>query len=48
MDIVFSFILASSAEAWQSVPLMTLHLPFMGYVLNINIWAICTAIAIML
>ncbi len=38
---------ASAAEAWQSVPLMSMHYPFMGAVFSLNIWAVITAIAIL-
>lgn len=45
MDLNFSVYLASAVEAWQSVPLVSLHLPFMGYMFNLNIWAITAALA---
>jgi hypothetical protein len=38
MDILFSFILASSVEAWHSVPLMSIHLPFIGALFRVNNW----------
>lgn len=38
---------ASAAEAWQSVPLISLHLPFMGSVFSLNIWAVTVAIAML-
>lgn len=38
---------ASAAEAWQSVPLVSLHLPFMGAVFSLNIWAVTVAIAML-
>lgn len=47
MDLNFSMYLASAAEAWQSVPLMSLHLPFMGLVFSLNIWAVTTALAVL-
>ena len=47
MDLNFSMYLASAAEAWQSVPLMSQHLPFMGLVFSLNIWAVTTAIAVL-
>lgn len=40
-------IIASAAEAWQSVPLISLHLPFMGAVFSLNIWAVTVAIAML-
>lgn len=42
----FTIFYASAAEAWQSVPLISLHLPFIGAVFSQNIWAVTTAIAI--
>lgn len=42
-----SRIIASAAEAWQSVPLVSLHLPFMGAVFSLNIWAVTVAIAML-
>lgn len=47
MYIDFTMFYASAAEAWQSVPLMSLHYPFMGAVQSLNIWAVTTAIAIL-
>ena len=38
MYTTFVFFIASTIEAWQSVPLMSLHLPFTGSVLSVNIW----------
>lgn len=46
MNFSFQIIWASSVEAWQSVPLVSMHLPFMGSVLNLNIWTITVLIAI--
>lgn len=46
MDINFSIFFASAAEAWTSVPLVSLHQPFMGSVFSINIWAVCCAIVL--
>lgn len=43
----FCIIYASAAEAWQSVPLISLHLPFMGSVFSLNIWAVTVAIAML-
>lgn len=48
MNFVFTFFVASAAEAWQSVPLMSLHLPFLGAVFSLNIWAVTTALAILI
>lgn len=45
MDLNFSIMFASAAEAWQSVPLISVHQPFMGSVFSLNIWALCVAIA---
>lgn len=47
MDFVFTLFIASAAEAWQSVPLMSLNIPFRGAVFSLNIWAVTTAIAIL-
>ena len=46
MDINFSIFFASAAEAWTSIPLVSQHLPFMGSVLSINIWSVCSAIVL--
>ena len=40
--------MASAAEAWNSVPLMSLHLPIMGAVQNLDFFAVTTAIAILI
>lgn len=44
MDIFSYFVFASAAEPWAGVPLVSQHLPFMGSVLSMNIWAVCCAI----
>jgi hypothetical protein len=42
MDSLFSFHLAgtlrSAVEAWHSVPLISIHLPFIGAVFSVNNW----------
>ncbi len=47
MDYNFSILYASAAEAWQSVPLISLHQPFMGSVFSVNIWSVTTALAML-
>nr|YP_009449862.1 ATP synthase subunit 6 [Pectinodesmus pectinatus]ANG44799.1 ATP synthase subunit 6 [Pectinodesmus pectinatus] len=47
MDYNFSILYASAAEAWQSVPLISLHLPIMGSVFRLNIWSVTTALAML-
>lgn len=48
MDFSFSFYLASAVEAWHSVPLMSLHLPFMGAVFSVNNWLLTVALAVLI
>jgi hypothetical protein len=48
MDFTFNFILASAVEAWHSVPLISLHLPFMGAVLSVNNWLLAVALAVLI
>lgn len=48
MDILFSFILASSVEAWHSVPLMSIHLPFIGALFRVNNWLQTVALAVLI
>ena len=38
---------ASAAEAWNSVPFMSFHFPVMGTMLNIDLFRLTTAIAIL-
>jgi hypothetical protein len=38
MDFIFSFYLASSVEAWHSVPLISVHFPLIGAVFSVNNW----------
>jgi hypothetical protein len=40
MDFNFLSLLASTVEAWQSVPLLSIHLPVIGSVFSLNIWAV--------
>ncbi len=47
MDINFSMFFASAAEAWTSVPLVSQHMPFMGSVFSVNIWATCCALVLL-
>lgn len=46
MDLNTFFVCASAAEAWHSVPLMSLHLPFFGSVLSVNNWLLTVRIAV--
>jgi hypothetical protein len=38
MDYIYSFFLASSVEAWHSVPLISVHFPLIGAVFSVNNW----------
>jgi hypothetical protein len=40
MDFHLFTVLASAVEAWQSVPLVSVHLPVIGSIFNLNIWAV--------
>jgi hypothetical protein len=40
--------LASAREAWQSVPLMSLHLPFFGRVATVNTWLLTVLFAVLI
>jgi len=48
MDFNFSFYLASAVERWHSVPLISLHLPFMGAVFSVNNWLLTVALAVLI
>jgi hypothetical protein len=38
MDFIFSFYISSATEAWHSVPLISIHLPFIGALFRRNNW----------
>lgn len=46
MNFEYIFSLASAAEAWQSVPLMSLHLPFFGQISTVNNWLLTVLLAV--
>nr|AIK66596.1 ATP synthase F0 subunit 6 [Rotundella rotunda] len=48
MEIMSFFMAASAGEAWQAVPMISMHLPFFGIVLWWNVWAFCVVGAILL
>ena len=48
MDYIFNFYLASTVEAWQSVPLIGIHLPFIGAVFRVNNWLLAVAFAVLI
>ena len=47
MDIHFSIFFASAREAWQSIPMVSLHLPLMGAVFSLSTWSICCGIVLL-
>ena len=53
MDFLFSFnlvsgTLRSAVEAWHSVPLISIHLPFIGAVFSVNNWLQTVALAVLI
>ena len=48
MDFIFSFYFASATEAWHSVPLISIHLPFIGAIFSLNNWLQAVAIAVLI
>jgi hypothetical protein len=48
MDFTFNFILASAVEAWYSVPLISLSLPFIGAMFSVNNWLLAVALAVLI
>nr|ALF99703.1 ATPase subunit 6 [Sphaeropleales sp. YC001] len=47
MEFNFMYLFASAAEAWTSVPLVSLHLPIMGSVFSLSTWSVCCAIVLL-
>jgi hypothetical protein len=47
MEFNFSFFFASAAEAWASVPLVSLHIPLMGSVFMLSTWRVCCGIVLL-
>jgi hypothetical protein len=41
-------VFASSYETWQSVPVISIHLPFIGRLFRLNNWLIAVALAIVI
>ena len=48
MDFNFFFYQASARERWHSVPLISLHLPFIGAVFSVNNWLLAVALAVLI
>lgn len=48
MDFTLNFMVASAVEAWHSVPLISLNLPFMGAVFSVNNWLLAVALAVLI
>lgn len=44
MDFNFNGTVASAVEAWQSVPLLSVHLPVIDSILSLNVWAVAVAV----
>ena len=47
MNLSFFVNAASAGETWQAVPLVSLHLPVLGYAFWCNIWALTVTLAIL-